>query len=102
MRRDLVVDDPPMFPSLTVEHLFYHSLGGRVSGMLLVEFVEDGEGSSRYGRQIRRCFCVMAGQGIRHYVSRAGLKLDVEVEVDELASPLVLRDGRQALVEEEF
>jgi hypothetical protein len=102
MRRDQVIDDLPMFPFLTVEHLLHHSLEGRVSGMRLVEFVEDDEGRSRYGRQFCRCFCVAAGQGVRHYVSRAGSKLDAEVKADELASPLMLRDGFQALVEEEF
>jgi hypothetical protein len=91
-----------MFPFLAVEHLFHHSLEGRVSGMRLAKFVEDGEGRSRYGRQFCRCFCVAAGQGIRHYVSHVGSKLDTEVKADELAGPLVLRDGRQALVEEEF
>jgi hypothetical protein len=102
MRRDQAVDDPPMFPFLAVEHLFHHSLEGRVSGMRLVEFIEDGEGRGRYDRQFHRCFCVAAGQGVCHYVSHAGSKLDAEVEADELAGPLVLRDGRQALIEEEF
>jgi hypothetical protein len=32
-----------MFPFFTVEHLFHHSLEGRVSGMCLAEFIEDGE-----------------------------------------------------------
>jgi hypothetical protein len=39
MRRHQVVDDPPMFHFLTIEHLFHHSLEGRVSGMHLAEFV---------------------------------------------------------------
>jgi hypothetical protein len=72
MRHDQAVNDPPMFPFLVVKHLFHHSLEGRVSGMRLAVFVKDGEGRSRYGRQFRRCFCVAAGQGIRHYISAPG------------------------------
>jgi hypothetical protein len=71
MRRDQVIDDPPMFP------------------------FQDGEGRSRHGRQFRRCFSVVAGQGVHHHVSHAGSKLDTEVKADELAGPLVLRDGRR-------
>jgi hypothetical protein len=37
-RHDHVVDDPPLFSFLIIEHLFHHSLEGRV---------EDGE-TSRY------------------------------------------------------
>jgi hypothetical protein len=57
---------------------------------------------SRYGRQIRRCFCVAAGQGVHHHVSRAGSEHDAKIEADELAGPLVLRDCCKALVEEEL
>jgi hypothetical protein len=46
MHRDQVINDPPMFPFLTVEHLFHQSMEGMVSGMRLVEFIEDGKGRS--------------------------------------------------------
>jgi hypothetical protein len=45
LRHDQAIDDLPMFPFFVVEHLFDHSLEGRVSGMCLAEFVEDDERS---------------------------------------------------------
>jgi hypothetical protein len=42
------------------------------------------------------------GQGVCHHVSRTELKFNAEVEADELAGPLVLRDCCKALVEEEL
>jgi hypothetical protein len=70
--------------------------------MCLAEFIEDGKRMSLYGRQFCCCLCVSEGQGVRHHVSRTGLKLNVKVEVDELAGPLVLRDCCKVLVEEEL
>jgi hypothetical protein len=46
-RHDHAVDDPPLFSFLIIEHLFHHSLEGRVSSMLVTEFVKEGE-TSRY------------------------------------------------------
>jgi hypothetical protein len=91
-----------MFPFVAIEHLFHHSLEGRLSGMCVVEFVEDSERRSQYGHQIRCCFCVAAGQGVRHHVSHAKSKLDAEIEADEHAGRLVLRGCCKVLVEDEL
>ena len=45
---------------------------------------------------------VAAGQGVRHGVEAPGAVFDGEVEAEQLADPLVLRNGRQALVQEEL
>jgi hypothetical protein len=36
MRHDQAIDDPPAFPFFAIEHMFHHSLEGKVSGMCLV------------------------------------------------------------------
>jgi hypothetical protein len=41
---------------------------------------------------------VTAGEGVGHYVKPPGPILDGEVEPEQLADPLMLRHGRQALV----
>jgi hypothetical protein len=70
--------------------------------MCLAEFIEDDKRRSLYGRQFCCCLCVSEGQGVRHHISCAGLKLNVKVKADELASPLVLRDCCKVLVEEDL
>jgi hypothetical protein len=44
-------------------------------------------------------FGVAAGEGVGHCVRCSRLVLDGEVETEELAHPMVLRNGGQALVE---
>ena len=45
---------------------------------------------------------IAVGQGIRHGVEAPGAVFDGEVKAEQLADPLVLRNGRQALVQEEL
>jgi len=69
----------------------------RICGIGLVETIDEVE--ARPGDS-EECLLlsVAPGESIGHDIGAARLVLNREVEAEELADPMMLRDGRQALI----
>jgi hypothetical protein len=72
-----------------------------IVSVCLVQVVDEGEPRCRHG-ECRRCLHVTTGEGVGDDVGVARFVLDLEVESQQLAHPMMLRDGCYALVEEEL
>jgi hypothetical protein len=67
----------------------------------LAETLDEVEGRTRYGEKCR-LLCVAPGQSVGHSVGVARFVLHREVEAQELAHPMMLWNGGEALVEQKF
>ena len=79
-----------------------HGDEGRVSSLCLVEPIDEVEtwGQERQDGALRRR--VPTRQRVRHGIGLARLVLDGEVEPEKLPHPVMLRDHREPLIEQEL
>jgi hypothetical protein len=72
---------------------------GRISGLGVLETLDEVKARRRDSHHLP-FFIVAAGEGISDDIRGARPVLHREIEVKELANPVVLRNGGEALVEE--
>jgi hypothetical protein len=95
-----VVDHCPWSATGARAHFITDGGEGRVGELCLPKTRDEVKARGRQDQDGPFLRCVAAGERVGHHVRRPGLVLNGEVEAQKLAHPMMLRDRREALIQQ--